>query len=108
MMRGMGNMGNMQGMMQKMQKMQKEMQKTQADIEATIFEVSDNQDLVTVKMTGKKEIVELKIDQALVDPDDVEMLQDLVLATVNQAIQKVEKTQEEKLGKFTAGLNLPF
>ncbi|SEP89485.1 hypothetical protein SAMN04488558_10326 [Ignavigranum ruoffiae] len=107
-MRGMGNMGNMQGMMQKMQKMQKEMQKTQAEIEASVFEVSDSQNLVTVKITGKKEIVELVINEALVDPDDIEMLQDLVLATVNQAIQKVETTQEEKLGKFTAGLNLPF
>ena len=53
-MRGMGNMGNMQGMMQKMQKMQKEMQKTQAEIEASVFEVSDSQNLVTVKITGKK------------------------------------------------------
>ena len=107
-MRGMGNMGNMQGMMQKMQKMQKEMEKAQQEIEARIFEVSDSNQLVTVKMTGKKQITELIIAEDLVDPDDIEMLQDLVLVTVNAAIKEVEETTEATLGKFTAGLNLPF
>lgn len=107
-MRGMGSMGNMQGMMQKMQKMQKDMEREQAEIEATVFEASDTNQLVTVKMTGKKEIVELEIAPDLVDPDDIEMLQDLVIATVNDVINKVDETTATRLGKYTQGLNLPF
>ncbi|MGO4937382.1 YbaB/EbfC family nucleoid-associated protein [Fundicoccus sp. Sow4_H7] len=104
----MGSMGNMQGMMQKMQKMQKDMEREQAEIEATVFEASDTNQLVTVKMTGKKEIVELEIAPDLVDPDDIEMLQDLVIATVNDVINKVDETTATRLGKYTQGLNLPF
>lgn len=107
-MRGMGNMGNMQGMMQKMQKMQKEMGKTQRMIEESIFEASDTNQLVTAKVNGKKQIVELHIKEDLVDPDDIDMLQDLVLATINEALEKVDSEMEEKMGKFTKGLNLPF
>lgn len=106
--KGMGNFGNMQGMMQKMQKVQKEMEAEQAAIEATVFEASDNNQLVTVKMTGRKQLVELHIAEALVDPDDVEMLQDLILATVNDALNQVDETTKQRLGKFTQGLNLPF
>ncbi|MDO4431973.1 MAG: YbaB/EbfC family nucleoid-associated protein [Aerococcaceae bacterium] len=107
-MRGMGNMGNMQGMMQKVQKMQKEMAKEQAAIEATIFEASDAQQLVTAKVNGKKELVELNLSEQLVDPDDVDMLQDLVIATVNMALKQVDEATETRLGKYTKGLNLPF
>lgn len=106
--KGMGNLGNMQGMMQKMQKMQKDMEKEQAAIEATVFEASDNNQLVTVKMTGRKQLVELDIAEALVDPEDIEMLQDLVLATVNDALNQVDQTTQQRLGKFTQGMNLPF
>lgn len=106
--RGMGNLGNMQGMMQKMQKMQKDMEKEQKAIESTIFEASDNNNLVNVKVSGTKQIVELNIQEALVDPDDIEMLQDLVIATVNDALVQVDQATEQRLGKFTQGLNLPF
>ncbi|MBS4462750.1 YbaB/EbfC family nucleoid-associated protein [Aerococcaceae bacterium zg-B36] len=108
MMRGMGSMGNMQGMLQKAQKMQKELAKEQAAIEETIFEKSDSNQLVTVKMTGKRQITELTIAPDLLDPDDVEMLQDLVLSTINGLIVEIDKITEERLGKFTKGLNLPF
>lgn len=101
-------MGNMQGMMQKMQKMQKDMEKEQKSIETTIFEASDNNNLVNVKVTGTKQIVELDIKEALVDPEDIEMLQDLVIVTVNDALAQVDKATEERLGKYTQGLNLPF
>lgn len=104
----MGNLGNMQGMMQKMQKMQKDMEKEQKSIETTIFEASDNNNLVNVKVTGTKQIVELDIKEALVDPEDIEMLQDLVIVTVNDALAQVDKATEERLGKYTQGLNLPF
>lgn len=106
--RGMGNMGNMQGMMQKMQKMQKDMEKEQKNIEASIFEASDNNNLVNVKVSGTRQVVELNIKPELVDPEDVEMLQDLVIATVNQALTEVDRVTAERLGKYTQGLNLPF
>lgn len=106
--KGMGNLGNMQGMMQKMQKMQKDMEKEQAAIEATVFEASDNNQLVQVKMTGRKQLVELNLAEALVDPEDIEMLQDLVLATVNDALNQVDEATQQRLGKFTQGMNLPF
>lgn len=108
MMRGMGNMGNMQGMMQKMQKMQKEMEKTQKEIDETIFEASDVNQLITVKVNGKKEIQDIEIQEALVDPDDIEMLQDLIIATTNDALSQVDKISDERMGKFTKGMNLPF
>lgn len=108
MVRGMGGMGNMQGMMQKFQKMQKEMTKTQQAIEETVYEHQDNNNLVVGKMTGKKELVELTIAPELMDPEDTEMLQDLIIATVNQLIEKIDQDSEEKLGKYTKGLNLPF
>lgn len=101
-------MGNMQGMMQKMQKMQKDMEKEQKAIKTSIFEASDNNNLVTVKVTGAKRIVELEIKEDLVDPEDIDMLQDLVIVTVNDALAQVDKATEQRLGKFTQGLNLPF
>lgn len=107
-MRGMGNMGNMQGMMQKVQKMQKEMAKEQKMIEETIFEKSDSQKLVTVKMTGTRQMTELNISPELLDPEDVDMLQDLVLSTVNAVLEDIDSTTQQKLGKYTQGLNLPF
>lgn len=106
--KGMGNMGNMQGMMQKVQKMQKEMAKEQKVIEETVFEKADNNNLVKIKMTGTKQIVEINIAPELMDPDDVEMLQDILLVTINDLISEIEKTTEERLGKYTSGLNLPF
>ena len=97
-------MGNMQGMMQKMQKMQKDMEKEQKAIETSIFEASDNNNLVTVKVTGAKRIVELEIKEDLVDPEDIDMLQDLVIVTVNDALAQVDKATEQRLGKFTQGM----
>lgn len=107
-MRGMGNMGNMQGMMQKMQKMQKEMEKTQKEIDETIFEASDVNQLLTVKVNGKKVITDIEIQEDLVDPDDIDMLQDLLIATLNEAMAQVDQVTDERMGKFTKGLNLPF
>lgn len=107
-MKGMPNMGNMQGMMKQMQKMQKEMKTEQENLEASIFEASDTNQLVKVKVNGRKEIQELLIEEDLVDPDDIDMLQDIVLATINDALSQVDKATEERMGRFTQGLNLPF
>ncbi len=108
MVKGMGNMGNMQGMMQKMQQMQKDMEKEQSAIQNTDFTATSVNNLVTVKVSGKKEVLEIELAPALVDPDDIEMLQDLVLATVNDALKQVDQTTQARMGQFTKGLNLPF
>ena len=107
-MRGMGNMGNMQGMMQKVQKLQKEMAKEQQIIEETLFEKSDSQGLLTAKMDGKKQLKALTIQPSLLDPEDSEMLEDLLIDTLNQLMNEIDTQTEARLGKYTKGLNLPF
>ena len=102
----MGNMGNMQGMMKQMQKMQKEMGSTQAEINATTFKGTSAQDLVTASFTGDRKMTELKVDPEAIDPDDPDMLSDLVLEAVNDALARIDKTTQQKMGKYTQGL--PF
>lgn len=104
-MRGMGNMGNM---MKQMQKLQKDMEVAQKDLEQSQFVVEDNQKLVKVTMNGKKEIQSLEIKEALVDPEDIAMLEDVLIATINQAVKEVEEKTQASMGQFTKGLNLPF
>lgn len=106
---GMPQMGgkNMNNMMKQMKKMQREMEEMQAKMEAEEMEVSSGGGMVTVKITGKKELVEIKIDPEAVDPDDVEMLEDLILSAVNQAIQMADAKSSEAMSKFTGGLNIP-
>ncbi|AIE58549.1 YbaB/EbfC family nucleoid-associated protein [Bacillus methanolicus] len=104
MMRG---MGNMQNMMKQMQKMQKKMAQAQEELGEKKVEGTAGGGMVTVIATGHKEIVEVKINQEAVDPDDVEMLEDLVLAAVNDALKKADELASETMGQFTKGLNLP-
>lgn len=104
MMRGMGNMGNM---MKQVQKMQQEMTKLQAELEEKTVESSVGGGVVNVVATGKKEIKEINIAPEAVDPDDVEMLEDLVLTAVNQALQKAEEMVAGEMNKITGGLNIP-
>ena len=99
---GMGGMGNMQGMLQRVQKMQAEMQKVQADLQARTFESA-----VKVIVTGKKELTSVVLDPQVVDPEDVEMLQDLILAAVNEAMHQVDTVSEEEMNKVTGGLKIP-
>ena len=106
MMRGMGN-GNMQGMMKKMQKMQKEMAQAQEALGEKRIEGTAGGGMVTVIVTGHKEIVEVNIKPEVVDPDDIEMLQDLVLTATNDAMKKAEELSEKTMGQFTKGINLP-
>ncbi len=104
MMRGMGNMGKM---MKQVQKMQKQMKKLQQELEEKTVEAAAGGGAVKAVVNGKKELVELQIDPDAVDPDDVEMLQDLVMAAVNEAIRKAEEMVQSELAKITGGLNLP-
>jgi nucleoid-associated protein EbfC len=107
MMRG-GGMGNMQNMMKQMQKMQKEMAKAQEELGEKKIEGSAGGGMVTVVVTGHKEVVDVIIKPEAVDPDDIEMLQDLVLAATNDALKKVEELTNSTMGQFTKGMNLPF
>ena len=93
-------MGNMAGMMKKVQKMQEE-------LKTRIVEASVGGGAVTVVMNGEKMIESLKLNPSAVDPEDVEMLEDLVMAAVNEASKKVDDLLSQEMGKVTGGLNLP-
>ncbi len=107
MMRG-GGMGNMQNMMKQMQKMQKKMAEAQEELGEKKIEGTAGGGMVTVIVTGHKEVVDVIIKPEAVDPDDIEMLQDLVLAATNDALKKVEELTNSTMGQFTKGMNLPF
>ena len=96
-----------QEMLKRVQKLQEEMEQTQKALNEKEYEISSGGGLVTVKINGKKEIISIKIKPEAVDPDDIEMLEDILTAAVNEAVTTVEKTNEEEMGKLTGGLNLP-
>ena len=106
MMRG-GGMGNMQKMMKQMQKMQKDMAKAQEELAEKTMEGTAGGGMVTVVVNGQKEIIEVNIKEEVVDPEDIEMLQDLVLAAANDALKKMEELTNDTMGQFTKGLNMP-
>jgi len=99
--------GNMGGMMKQMQKMQKDMEKAQNELLEMEFEASSGGGMVTVKASGSREIIDVEINEEVVDPEDVEMLQDLVLAATNDVMKQIEDKTEATMGKFTKGLNIP-
>jgi nucleoid-associated protein EbfC len=103
-----GGMGNMQNMMKQMQKMQKKMAEAQEELGEKKIEGTAGGGMVTVVVTGHKEVVDVQIKPEAVDPDDIEMLQDLVLAAVNDALKKAEELTNSTMGQFTKGMNLPF
>lgn len=99
---------NMNNLLKQAQKMQQDMQKAQEELENKEFEASVGGGAVVVKINGKKELTEVTIKPEVVDPDDVEMLQDLIMSAVNQAIRDVEDLHKNQMSKFTGGMNLPF
>ncbi|GGA70704.1 YbaB/EbfC family nucleoid-associated protein [Ornithinibacillus halotolerans] len=103
-MKGMGNMGNM---MKQMQKMQKKMMQAQDELHAMEFEASAGGGMVTVKANGKKEIIDVEIKEEVVDPDDIEMLQDLIIAATNDVLNQIDEKTNATMGQFTKGLNVP-
>jgi len=98
---------NIQKMMKQMQKMQKQMQETQQELEQKEVEVSVGGGKVTVTATGAGDVVGLKISPDVVDPEDVEMLEDLVLSGVKQAIEKGKEMASEEMKKVTDGMPMP-
>ena len=99
--------GNINNLMKQAQKLQKEMEQAQKDLETKEFESSVGGGAVVVKVNGKKEVLSINIKEEVVDPDDVEMLEDLVLSAVNEALKKAEDENADKMGKLTGGMNIP-
>ena len=97
----------MNDLIRQAQMMQKKMMKMQEELSKKIVEASAGGGMVTVKATGGQEIVEVRIDPNVVDPDDVEMLQDLVLAATNEALKKAKDMVQSEMAQLTGGLKLP-
>ena len=102
-----GGPSNMQAMIKQAQKMQEDMAAKQEELEAREYDVSAGGGVVAVKINGKKEILSVKIAPEGVDPDDIETLEDLITAAVNEAIKKVEAISSEEMQKITGSMGLP-
>lgn len=108
--RGMGNMGgmgNMNNMIKQAQKMQEEMLKAQESLSEQIIEATVGGGAVSVKVNGKKELIELKISPDAIDVDDVEMLEDMITSAVNEAMRKADEAAAGSLSRITGGMNIP-
>ena len=103
-----GMPGNMNNLMKQAQKMQKQMEENQKALEEKEFTATAGGGAVEVTVSGKREIVKVKLSEEAVDPDDVEMLQDLIVAAVNEAMRKATDDASSQMSRLTGGLNLPF
>lgn len=101
-----GGGANMQQMMRQAQKMQQEMQKVQEELAQKEVEASAGGGAVKVVVSGNKQIKSIEIQPEVVDPDDIEMLQDLVQAAVNEALNQMEELSQKEMSRFTGGMNL--
>ena len=101
-----GNKG-MKDLMKKAQKMQQDLAKAQEELANKIVEGSAGGGMVKVEMNGKNQIISLKIDKEVVDPEDVEMLEDLIMAAINEAQEKITQTSQDELSKLTGGIKIP-
>ncbi|GMQ60800.1 YbaB/EbfC family nucleoid-associated protein [Vallitalea maricola] len=104
---GGGMPNNMNNLMKQAQKMQKKMQEMQEDLDNQVFEASAGGGAVKVTVTGKKEVTKVSINPEVVDEDDVEMLEDLILAAVNEAMRTADEKVNQQMSKVTGGLNMP-
>ena len=103
---GMG-MGNMQGMLKKAQKMQANMMKLQEELKTRTVEATAGGEAVKVVVNGNKELVSINIKPEAVDPEDVEMLQDLILTAVNDGLKQIDAMTEQEMSKVTGGMKIP-
>ena len=105
---GGGMPGNMNNLMKQAQRMQRQMEENQKELEAAEFTAAAGGGAVEVTVTGKKEVTKVKLDPEAVDPDDVEMLEDLVMAAVNEALRKADEASAASMSKLTGGLGGGF
>mgnify|MGYP004596144977 FL=1 len=105
---GMGMPGNMNNLMKQAQKMQRQMEEGQKELEAKEFSAKAGGGAVEVTVSGKKEVLKVQLSQEVVDPDDIEMLQDLIMAAANEALRMADEANNELMGKMTGGLGGGF
>ena len=105
---GVGMPGNMNNLMKQAQRMQRQMEEKQKELDEKEYTASSGGGAVEATGTGKKNLVKLTISPDAVDPDDVEMLQDMIIAAVNEAINQAESESDELMRGISSGLNLPF
>lgn len=102
-----GMPGNMNNMIKQAQKMQEQMLKIQQEAEEKQVSASAGGGAVTVTASGKKEVISIKISPEAVDPDDVETLEDMILAATNEALRQADEIMAQEMGKITGGMNIP-
>ena len=105
---GGGMPGNMNNLMKQAQRMQRQMEESQKELETKEFTAKAGGGAVEVTVTGKKEVTKVKLTEEVVDPDDIEMLEDLVVAAVNEAMRMAEEANAEVMNKMTGGLGVGF
>ena len=105
---GFGGSANMQQLMRQAQKMQQQMQEAQDRLEEAEYEAASGGGMVSVKVSGKRELTAITIDPQVVDPDDIEMLQDLIMAAVNEALRKGEEAREATMSRMAPGMGGQF
>ena len=107
-----GMPGNMNNLMKQAQRMQRQMEETTKELEEKEYTAAAGGGAVTVTVSGKKEVVSIKLSEEVVDPDDIEMLQDLIVAATNEAFRKLDEESQSSMAKFTGGMGglggLPF
>ena len=99
--------GNMNNIMKQAQKMQRQMEEMQKELETKTVEATAGGEAVKVVVNGRKEIIEVELKPEVVDPDDIEMLQDLITAAVNEGLRKADEMVNSQMSSITGGLNLP-
>ena len=102
-----GGPSNMQSVLKQAQKMQEDMAAKQAELEEREYDISAGGGVVNVKINGKKEVLSVKLAPEIVDPDDIETLEDLIVAAVNEAVKKVEAVSSEEMQKITGSMGIP-
>lgn len=98
--------GNMQAQLQRLQAIQAEMEETQRELASKEYEVTSGGGVVSAKFNGNRELLELHIEPSVVDPEDVSMLEDLIIAAVNEGIRTIDDDSQEEMGKLTGGLGI--
>ena len=98
---------NINALMQQAQKMQKQMEKKQKELESKEFEFTSNGGAIKIKMLGSKQLVSLEIEEDLIDPSDKDMLQDMLVVALNEAMNKIDEEIDGEMGSVTGGMRIP-